>query len=353
MIVEALYGARDIREEEWPKPEPKPGEVCVQIKAVCIGKADVALFENGGAQFEKVPIPFLLGKEAAGIIESIGADVKGLNENSPVAIYPYIPCGKCELCISGISKFCKKTKILGTPPFHGALAEYVIMPAENVFPVKTKVSFAEIACLDPLAKGICASRILSNDFEGKTVAIFGADGLGISSLIAAKTYGAKIVATSDNITSRLVVAEKYGAENIINSVKKDVAKEILKITNENGVDFAFVSSSETTAIISALKSLAFGGKIAIVGNPAEEIWNIPASLFTEKETTIAVANHSKSAFKTAIEWLIDKKVNLSHLISEKTSWEFCEKAFESFSDLEKGPLKISLEPEETEESFYI
>ena len=353
MIVEALYGAKDIREEEWPKPEPKAGEVRVQIKSVCIGESDVSLFETGGPEFEKVPSPFLLGKEASGIIDSIGSEVEGFSEGTPVVIYPYVSCRKCENCLSGKNKFCKEIKILGTPPEHGALAEYVVLPSENIFPVKAKVSFAEIACIKPLARGIYASEKLGADFTQKTAAIFGADGLGISCLIAAKTYGAKIVSVSDRMVSRLVVAEKYGAENIINSLKKDVSEEVLKLTNGTGVDLAFVASIESASIINALKSLSPGGKIAILGNPSAEILKIPSSLLIGKEATIKIVHHSQSSFLTGIDWVEESKVNLSNLISEKMSWEFSEKAFEQFSDLEEGILKISLEPEEKEETFYI
>ena len=353
MIVEALYGAKDIREEEWPKPEPKAGEVRVQIKSVCIGESDVALFENGGTEFEKVPVPFLLGKEASGIVDSIGSEVEGFIEGTPVVIYPYISCGKCEYCLSGKNRFCKKIKTLGTPPEHGALAEYVVLPSENIFPLNAKVSFAEIACINPLARGIYASQMLGSEFSKKTAAIFGADGLGISCLIASKTYGAKIVSISDSMVSRLVVAEKYGAENIINSFKKDVSEEIIKLTNGKGVDLAFVTSCESQSIINALKSLAPGGKLAIVGRPSEELWKIPSSILSSKETTIKIVHHSKNSFLTAIDWVVEGKINLSHLISDKMSWEFSEKAFEKMAGLEEGILKISLEPEEKEEIFYI
>ncbi len=341
MIVEALYGVKDIREEEWPKPEPEVREVRVQIKSVCIGESDVALFENGGTEFEKVPMPFLLGKEASGIIDSTGSEVEGLSEGTPVVIYPYISCDGQE------------TKILGTPPEHGALAEYVVLPSENVFPVRAKVSFAELSCIEPLSRGIYASQQLGTEFTGKTAAIFGADGLGISCLIAAKNYGAKIVAASDSMVTRLVMAEKYGAENIINSLKKDVSEEILKLTNSKGVDLAFVTSCESESIINALKSLSSGGKLAILGRPTEEYFKIPSSILTAKETTIKIVHYSKSSFLTAIDWVESCKVNLSHLITQKMSWEFSEKAFEKMSGLEEEILKISLEPEEKEETFYI
>ncbi len=352
MIVEALYGPEDIREEEWPKPEPKAGEVRVQIKSVCIGEADTALFLNGGADFEKVPMPFLPGREASGIIDSIGSEVDGFNEGSPVVICPYIPCGKCEYCSSGKDNLCRKTRILGTPPEHGALADYVVAPAENVFPVEAKVSFAEIACIDSLARGIYASQTLGVGPE-TTVAIFGAGGLGLSCLIAAKTFGAKIIAATDRIVSRLIIAEKSGAENIINISKKEAAEEIMKLTNDKGVDAAFVTTGESLALTEALKSLAPGGKVAVLGNPVEEFWKMPSSVCSEKEITIKTIEHSKSSFFTAIEWLVQNKVDLSDMISHRVTWESTEEAFKKAADLDKGILKISLEPEEIEEPFFI
>ena len=102
-----------------------------------------------------------------------------------------------------------------------------------------------------------------------------------------------------------------------------------------------------------LYQVAKASQLAILGRPTEEYLKIPSSILISKEPTLKIVHHSISSFLTAIDWLESGKVNLSDLITKKMSWEFSEEAFEKMSGLEEGILKISLEPEEPEETFYI
>jgi len=346
-----MYGPKDLREEEWPKPEPGPGEVRVKIKSVCICGSDTTQYTTGGIGTTKTPVPFVLGHETAGLIDAVGAGVENLFEGTPVAIEPDIPCMKCEFCLTGRQNICPDIKFLGAPPVHGALAEFIIVPANKALPVKSQVTFAEIACIEPLAIGIYTSNKM-NISSGDTVAVFGSGGVGVSCAIAIKKAGARVIAITDKVQSRLEIAEKYGAENIINIQDQNPADKILELTGGRGVDVAIEAAGELSALNDAVASAAIGGRVAIIGIPHDEEWSFPASSARRKELLIQNIRRSNHAAKTAIGWIERREIKLAGLVSHNLPWEKAEEAFNKAAACEEGSLRISLEPEEIEETFY-
>ena len=351
MRVIALYGPKDLREEEWPKPEPGHGEVRVKIKSVCICGSDTTQYITGGIGNSKTPVPFVLGHEASGLIDAVGTGVENLFEGTPVAIEPDIPCMECEFCLTGRQNICPNVNFLGAPPVQGALAEFIIIPAKKALPVKASVTFAEIACIEPLAIGIYTAKKM-NISSGDTIAIFGAGGIGISCVIAAKKAGARVIAVTDKVSSRLDVAEKYGAENIININQENSIEKILKLTDGKGVDVAIEAAGELSALEDAVGAASTGGRVAIIGIPHENDWSFPASAGRRKELLIQNIRRSNHTTKTAIDWIERGEVKLSRLVTHNLPWEKAEEAYNKAAACEENTLRISLEPEEIEEPFY-
>jgi threonine dehydrogenase-like Zn-dependent dehydrogenase len=351
MRVVAYYSHDDIREEEWPKPDPGPGEVRVAIKSVCICGSDLTQYATGAIGNLKTPVPFLLGHEAAGLVDAVGAGVTGLPEGTPVAVEPSMPCGVCELCRAGRQNICPDHGFLGAPPVNGTLAEYIIIPAENALPVKARVSYAEIALVEPLAIGLYAAQIL-HVRPGDTVAVIGAGGIGQSCLIAAKLSGARVVAVTDRVASRLAVAEKYGAENVINCSDGNAVDEIMLITNGKGIDAVFEAAGESEALHDAITCAAVGARIGIIGIPHEENWTFPAAPARRKELLMQNVRRSNHTAPLAVELVERGEVDLSGLVSHRMPWEQAEEAFAMAERRDEGTLRITLEPEEPEEPFY-
>jgi hypothetical protein len=110
MRVIAYYAHNDLREEEWPKPDPGRGEVRVRVKSVCICASDLTQYQTGGIGDSKTPVPFVLGHEAGGIVDAVGAGVTHLPEGTPVAIEPAMPAAMVPalfllLCFAGVLLF--------------------------------------------------------------------------------------------------------------------------------------------------------------------------------------------------------------------------------------------------------
>ena len=351
MRVIAMYGPRDLREEEWPKPDPGAGEVRVRIMSVTVCGSDALQFADGHIGDLTTPVPFILGHEAAGLVDSVGPGVTGLPEGTPVALEPNMPCLACEPCQRGRQNLCRELKYLGCPPVHGALAEYVIVPAHCVYPVKAKVSFAEMACIEPLAVAIYTMRSVRL-MAGETVAIFGMGGIGQVCLLAARVSGARVVAVTDRVVSRLGVADKFGAARAINIAEKRAVEEIMTITNGRGVDVAIVAAGELDALRDAAHAAVRGGRIALLGVPHTEEWALPASPARRSELLVHNIRRSNHTTGLAVEWVERGVVNLAGLISHRLPWEKAEEAYERASKAEEGTLRIALEPEESSEPYY-
>ena len=351
MRVIARYAHHDLREEEWPKPEPGRGDVRVRVMAVCICGSDLTQYTTGAIGDSATPVPFVLGHEAAGIVDAVGTGVTGLREGTPVAIEPAMPCHQCEWCASQRENICPQVKFLGAPPVQGALAEYVVVPAANALPVRAKVSFAEIACIEPLSIGIYVARKM-NIKAGETVAVFGAGAIGLVCLLAAKAAGARVVAVTDKVASRLVVAQRYGAENVVNIGDKDAPREIGRLTNGRGVDVAVEAAGESSALADAAASAVNGGRVAVVGIPHADQWTIPAAPPRRKELLIQNIRRANRTTETAVQWLERGTVDLAPLVSHRLPWEQAEHAFDLAAARAEGTVRISLEPGETEEPFH-
>lgn len=351
MRVLAYYSHNDIREEEWPKPDPGLGEVRVAIKSVGICGSDITHYKKGSIGNLKVNQGFIFGHEAAGMIDAVGEGVTGLPEGTVVAVEPAIACQKCKYCLQGQQNICPNHSFLGVPPTNGALAEYIIVPAQNVVSVNAKVSFAEIAMLEPLGIGLHTANLLAIK-AGESVAIIGAGGIGIAALIAAKLNGARVIAVLDRVESRLKVAAHYGAENTLNCDRGNVEEEINKLTAGRGVDHVIEAAGEVVALEMACKIAAPGAKVAIIGIPVDDQWQYPAAKARRKELVFFNVRRSNHTLELAVDLVERGQVNLAAMVTHKLAWTEVEKAFGMAESRAEGTLRVVLEPQEYAEPFY-
>ncbi|NLF39011.1 alcohol dehydrogenase catalytic domain-containing protein [bacterium] len=350
MRVIALYGPRDVREEEWPKPDPGPGDVRIRIKSVCICGSDKTQYELGRIGELAAPVPFLLGHEAAGLVDAVGPGVTGLVEGMPVAVEPAMPCMACDYCLGGRHNLCTGMRFLGSPPVHGALAEYLVMPARNVFPVKARISYAEIACIEPLAIALHALRLVPVGL-GERVAIFGAGGIGQALLIAVNASGARVTAVTDMVPSRLALADQLGAGRGYNAAE-DAGERILELTAGRGVEVSFVTAGAPDALRDAVRATARGGRIAVIGTPHEDEWGFPVSACRRKQLRVQFVYRSNHTMKNAAELVERGDVCLGPLVTHRLPWERAEEAFEMALRNDDGTLRIALEPEDLGVPYY-
>src|SRR6185503_10736819 len=174
MQTAALTARRRIGPVAMTIPRPGRTGVLVRVRAVGICRSDLHYYMEGriGSQVIR-KYPQVLGHEPAGEVVRVGAGVRGLKPGDRVAIEPAIPCGRCAECRRGRPNICGHGRFLGMPAQPGALAEYLVMPAENLVKVARHVSFAAAAALEPMAIGLHAVSLLGRSL-GRTATVVGA-----------------------------------------------------------------------------------------------------------------------------------------------------------------------------------
>jgi NADPH:quinone reductase-like Zn-dependent oxidoreductase len=274
--MKALYftqhGGNDVLQYgERPTPEPGPGEVRVAIRAAALNHLDI--FVRNGVP--DVPLPQIPGADGSGIVDALGPGVAEPSVGQSVLIQPGLYCGACEFCRAGEQSVCVTYGILGEH-VAGTFAEFVVVPARNVFPIPNGMSFVEAAAF-PLVYQTAWRMVVGRGAvrAGETVLIHGAGGgVAGAALEIALLTGARVIATTSG-EEKLRWAREAGAELVVDYRREDVAKAVRAHTDKRGVDVIIDSVGEATWM-SSLRMAARGGRIVTCGatsgpNPKEEI----------------------------------------------------------------------------------
>ena len=212
----------------------KGHEVRIRVKACGICGSDVHGYL--GVTGRRIP-PMIMGHEFCGEVVEMGADVKNLSLGARVAVYPVDFCGKCEMCQRGDVHLCLHKRAFGVLDVDGAFAEYINVPAKCCFLIADEVPFAVASLMEPLAVAFRGVRRAGN-LEGKTVLIVGAGTIGLLALACIKMQKPSKILISDVSAHRLEVADRMGADVLLNPAKEELKERIMQETAGKGVDAA-------------------------------------------------------------------------------------------------------------------
>ncbi len=234
----------NIKFGEFPIPEINENEVLVRVKAFSLNHLDIWIME--GKYPLKIPMPHIFASDCSGIVEKVGKNVKHIKEGDKVIVYPGLSCGVCEKCLSGRDNECDTFNILGVIE-NGVSAEYVKVPAINIFPLPEELTFEEGASIGITYTTMWHSlvsrgKIKPNDF---VLIHGGGSGVGTAGIQIAKLHNAKVITTIGD-DWKIEKAKKLGADFVINYKKNDFVDEIMKITDGKGCDIVVDHIGEET-----------------------------------------------------------------------------------------------------------
>ncbi|CAM3544123.1 MULTISPECIES: NAD(P)-dependent alcohol dehydrogenase [Saccharibacillus] len=343
MKAAVMHELRQITIEEVPVPEIGPNEVLIRVMAVGICGSDLHYYDHGRIGNYVVDGPFVLGHECAGEIAAVGAEAAQFKVGDRVAIEPGVTCGKCEMCKAGRYNLCPKVEFLATPPYDGAFVQYLKMRADFVFPIPDHLSYEEAALVEPFSVGIhAASR--SKLQPGSSLAIMGMGPVGLMAVAAAKAYGASTIIATDLEPLRLEAARKMGATHVINVLEQDVVGEIKSITGGAGVDTAWETAGNPKALQAALSSLRRGGKMAIVGLPAQADIPLNIPFIADNEVDMYGIFRYANTYPKGIEFLSSGQIDASVLITDKFPLAQTYEALERALNYKSECLKVVVYP---------
>jgi L-iditol 2-dehydrogenase len=320
MNVIRLHAPNDLRLQFEPLPQPGPGETLVRVNAVGICGSDLRWFSEAGIGDVKLQQPLVLGHEFVGVI------AEGPQKDIRVAVDPAVPCQICEFCRQGNPNLCTHLRFAGHGQEDGALREYVAWPDKCLFPLPDSLSDADGVLLEPLGVAIHAVD-LGKLKVGMTIAVLGAGPIGLLIQQLARLSGAQTVFVTDVLHHRLVAARSLGATKAIHAIKGNEVPEILAATGGRGVDVAFEVAGENEAVEAAIAAVKPGGRVVLVGIPADDRTSFSASLARRKGLTIKLVRRMKLTYPRAIQLVESGQVDVRSLVTHHFPLEKAQEAF--------------------------
>lgn len=248
--------------EEVPVPECGHNDVLIKVKKTAICGTDIHIYNWDKWAQQTIPVPMVVGHEFVGTIEKMGSEVQGLALGDRVSAEGHVTCGHCRNCRAGKRHLCRNTIGVGVNR-PGCFAEYVCVPASNVFKLTDAISDDVGSILDPL--GNAAHTALSFDLVGEDVLITGAGPIGIMAVAIAKHAGARHVVITDLNDYRLDIAAQLGATRTVNVSKEKLEDVMAELQMSEGFDVGLEMSGSPQAFNEMLDKMNHGGNIALLG----------------------------------------------------------------------------------------
>jgi threonine 3-dehydrogenase len=312
--------------QDVPVPEISDNDVLIKIKKSSICGTDVHIYKWDAWAQKNVPIGTTVGHEFMGVVAKIGSNVKGIKVGDRVSGEGHIVCGTCINCRKGFKHLCPNTIGVGVKR-NGSFAEFLSIPAENVFPVPPQIEDDIAAIFDPYGNAVHTA--LSFPLTGEDVLITGAGPIGIMAAAIAKQAGARNVVITDMNEYRLNLAQKLGAKTVVNVANTSLADVMKEQGINEGFTVGLEMSGSPVAFNSMLVNTQPGAKIALLGilPPKTEIdWD----LVIFKMLNIK-GIYGREIFKTWYQMvhLIEGGLDLNPLITHHYSIDDFEKGFQA------------------------
>ena len=255
---------RGIWLQDIDKPVPGHNDVLIRVHRTAICGTDIHIYEWDEWASRTIPVPLAVGHEFYGEIVECGSEVRGFEIGDRVSAEGHITCGVCRNCRAGRRHLCMSTTGVGVDRA-GAFADYLAVPAFNVFKLPDAISDDMASILDPL--GNATHTALSFDLVGEDVLITGAGPIGVMAVAIAKFAGARHVVITDVNDYRLELARKMGATATLNVKRQSVADTMNSLSMEEGFDVGLEMSGNPSAFHDMLENMHHGGRIALLGIP--------------------------------------------------------------------------------------
>jgi L-iditol 2-dehydrogenase len=331
--VARLHRVGEVRVQSEPMPVPAAGESLVRVTAVTLCGSDLHWFAEGGIGDTRLKNPLVLGHEFAGVVES--GELRGQR----VAVDPAISCGKCEFCLEGNPNLCPFVRFAGDGVYDGALREHIVWPNHCLFPIPAALSDVDGAMLEPLGVAI-HSVDLGHIKPGMSIGVFGCGPIGLLTLQVARAAGATRMIATEKLPQRLDAARELGAE-VFEAADGQESAAILAATGGRGVDVAFEAAGENAAVETAIAVAKRGGRVVLIGIPADDQTTFNASTARRKGLTIKLVRRMKNTYPRAIRLVESGVVDVRSLVTHRFPLAEVDKAF-ALASRREG-IKVAVE----------
>jgi threonine 3-dehydrogenase len=253
--------------EDVPVPAVGRDDVLIRVLRTGICGTDLHIYEWDGWAKQNVSVPLIVGHEFSGEIVELGSEVSDLEVGDIVSGEGHLVCGRCRNCMAGRRVQCARTKGVGVN-HPGAFAEYIALPATNVWRHPADIDLAVAAIFDPFGNAVHTA--LTFHVLGEDVLITGAGPIGIMAAIVARHAGARFVVITDVSPYRLELATKIGVTAAVDVGHTTLAEVMADLGMREGFDVGMEMSGKPIALREMLGAMTHGGKVAMLGLPSEQ-----------------------------------------------------------------------------------
>jgi threonine 3-dehydrogenase len=326
--------------ESVPIPTVGPAEVLVRVRAASICGTDLHIYDWDPWSASRIRPPMTFGHEFCGIVEKVGAEAASVRPGDFVSAEMHVNCGHCRPCRSGQPHVCQNLKIIGLDE-DGCFAEFVRIPARNIWKIDPAIPEHYAAILDPLGNAV--HTVLAGEIAGQNVAVTGAGPIGLMAIAVARACGCSLILATEVHPHRRELAKKMGADYALDPSEGDVVARVREAT-DGGVDVLLEMSGHPAAIRQGFQMLRPGGRASLLGIPSQPVTLDLVNDVIFKGATVQ-GIFGRRMFETWVQMtdlLKDHRLNLEPLFHERLPLD---KFDDAFSLLESGQAgKILLYP---------
>ncbi len=341
--------------EDVKHGDPGPREVLIRTAAAGVCHSDLH-FQNGSYPYM---LPTVLGHESAGVVEAVGTDVTYVKPGDHVITCLSAFCGHCEYCLTGHMSLCQEPELQrapdqpprlaagGNPVFQflnlSSFAEHMLVHEHAITKIRKDMPLDRAALIGcGVTTGVGAVIHTAKVEPGSTVAVIGCGGVGLSCINGAAIAGAGRIIAVDMVPSKLELARKFGATDVVNAKEKDAIGEVMEMT-QGGVHYSFEAIGLKQTTEQAFKMLRRGGTATIIGMiPVGTMIELHGPEFL-MERKIQGSNMGSNRFRVDMPRFVDfylaGKLHLDDMISRRIKLEDVNDGLKA---LEKGEVARSV-----------
>jgi L-iditol 2-dehydrogenase len=306
--------------QDWPVPTYGPDDLLIRVKACAICGSDIKGYS--GKTGRRQP-PIIMGHEAAGVVEAVGANVTGFRPGDRVCFDSTVYCQRCWYCLNGQRNLCASRQVVGvsegTYRRHGAMAEYVVVPHWIAVHMPGNLTFPQAALIETASIGVHAANrtpLSLND----TVVIVGTGAVGLVTLQAIRLKGAGKVIVTDLSAPRLELARKLGADVTVRAAEPDLLGALRAETGPEGADAVLEAVGIQATIDTALRITRKGGALTLIGNVQPRV-EMGLQEIVTREITLYGVCASNGEYADCVELVASGRINVDPLITETARLE--------------------------------
>lgn len=337
LVAHALH--QTPRVEDLEVDPPGFGEVRVRLRAAGLCHTDLSAVRDARA------VPMVLGHEGAGVIESVGKGVDGVEPGTLVLLCWKTPCGECPQCSVGKTFLCERVLDVGAPRVFfrgepvarmlntGCFSELVVVPAAAAIPVDGNLPAELVAMVGcAVATGVGAVLRTAAVEPGSALAVWGAGGVGLNVVTGAKLAQSSVIVAVEPDSERHRLALRRGATHAV--VPEEALGCVAEATYGRGLDYAFETVGDPTVMSEALSALGVGGKLVVVGAAAREATMKfrPRGFISKQQSIVGCIYGSiypRSDLPLFVNWLKNGTLALEDLLGTRLALEDLPSAFGS------------------------